>query len=116
MDWLTVQIVADAAEMALPASGTAAAKALDRATKAAKSYIERRRKDIDWTADDLQVGDDLLLGAALLANRYYQRRNSPLGTVGSPDLGLTQILRTDPDITALLRLNRFTFSAARSSS
>lgn len=113
-DWLTAQIVAAAGEVSTPpAVGTPARESLDMCTAATMAFVERRRKDIDWAADPLEVDADVLLGAAMLANRYYQRRNSPLGTVGSPDLGLTMILRTDPDINALLGLNRFVFAAGR---
>ena len=113
-DWLTVQVVAAAGEVATPpATGTPAALSLDMCVNATMAYVQRRRTDIDWAATDLEVAADMLLGAAMLANRYYQRRNSPLGTVGSPDLGLTMILRTDPDIMALLGLNRFVFAAGR---
>lgn len=113
-DWLTGQLVAAAGEVVSPpATGTPAALSLDMCVKATMAFVQRRRTDIDWAMEALVVDADVLLGAAMLANRYYQRRNSPLGTVGSPELGLTMILRTDPDIMALLGLNRFVFGAGR---
>jgi hypothetical protein len=112
-DWLTVEAVAAVGGMAPPVAGTVDAGAYEQAVAGTMAYVERQRADLDWTTDPT---GDVLLGAAMLAQRYFQRRNSPLGTVGSPDLGMTSILRTDPDISDLLGIGkgrRFTFAAAR---
>lgn len=110
MVWLTIESVAAAGGMTPPAVGTPDHMALTMAVAATEAYVSRRRPDIDEGA----VPADVLLGGAMLAQRYYQRRNSPLGTVGSPDMGLTAILRTDPDICDLLGIGRgagFAFSS-----
>lgn len=55
-----------------------------------------------------------LLGAALLAFRWYSRRAAPLGVAGYAELGAAGILRHDPDVARLLELGpagRFVFGA-----
>lgn len=113
--WLTTELASTVGGNTPPAVGTVDGKALEADVAAVEAYLKRRRPDIDFTVEGYEPPADLLLGAAMLANRYYQRRNSPLGTVGSPDMGLTSILRTDPDIADLLGIGpgrRFVFAAA----
>lgn len=50
---------------------------------------------------------DVILGAAMLANRWHERRGSALGTAGYTEFGTGTILRHDPDIARMLRLASF---------
>lgn len=51
--------------------------------------------------------DDVILGAVMLAARWYSRRGSTLGTTGYPEFGSGLIMRHDPDIGRMLRLGSF---------
>lgn len=53
-----------------------------------------------------EVGDDIRQGAVMLAARIYGRRGTALGVVGTAELGTAYVMRNDPDIAMLLRLNR----------
>lgn len=103
-DWLTVELVAAAGGNTPPAAESVDAIALAADVAAVLAYVQGKRDELDWTT--FVPGADMVLGGAMLAQRYFQRRNSPLGTVGSPDLGMTSILRTDPDIADLLGIGR----------
>ena len=73
---------------------------------AAVSYVERVRKDL-FTTDvtPVFVADAAIrLGTAMLANRLYARRTSPLGTSQNVEFGGSDFLRQDPDIAKLLGL------------
>jgi len=79
--------------------------ALLLAANAAAAYVE----DLPaWKALDPapstagEAPATLLLGAAMLAHRWYARRGSPLGVTGYAELGAAGILRYDPDIARLL--------------
>ena len=66
------------------------------------------------TTTTYNVGPRVLLGAAMLASRWYARRSSPLGVAGYVELGQAGILRHDPDVAKLLRLGEsgpFVFGA-----
>jgi hypothetical protein len=49
----------------------------------------------------------VILGAAMLANRWHERRGSALGSTGYTEFGTGTILRHDPDIARMLRLASF---------
>lgn len=98
--------------------------ALQLACNAAASYVEGLRTEL-WTPGDpladppvepvFEPSPTVLLGAAMLAHRWYSRRGSPLGVLGYAELGASGILRYDPDIARLLMLGteggRFVFGA-----
>lgn len=48
------------------------------------------------------VGDMRALGATMLAGRLYARRSAVLGVASYGELGVTLIVRSDPDIRLLL--------------
>lgn len=88
--------------------------AFEGALAAACAVVERKRSDLKdglvFTADAA-----IKLGTAMLANRYYARRSSPLGAAQFTEFGAGTILRYDPDIGRLLGLGtegEFTFGAA----
>lgn len=103
-------------------SGDLDAGALQEACDAARSFVEEKRADL-WVSD----GADppaltytptaaVVHGAAMYAYRLYHRRKSPLGILGTTDVGPAGILREDPDIARLLgigRSRRFRFGGAR---
>lgn len=85
---------------------------------AARAYVEEHRKDLfnDAVPPVYTPTPDVKVGAALLAYRWYTRRTSPLGVIGSTDDGRSGILRHDPDINRLLGIGlegRFVFGAGR---
>lgn len=54
-------------------------------------------------AEDGEWPSRVVLGATMLAVRWWQRRNTPTGdTVG--DFGVAYVRRTDPDIAQLLQM------------
>lgn len=57
-------------------------------------------------ADDSK-GDDVLLGAVMLASRLFRRRNSPGGVEAMTEAGATYVARTDSDVSRLLQLDVF---------
>lgn len=77
--------------------------ALGDCCAAAAAYVERKRSDLDYS-DKAKVPADVRLGSLMLAFRLWQRKRSPLGTIGSPTElgGSAQIVRYDPDIARLL--------------
>lgn len=97
---------------------------LGQAVKAARAWVERKRSDLDWAGAELPEGDparwwpsdDLVLGACMLAWRWYQRYAQPNGMAGYPEMASGGILRHDPDIAQLLGIGwsgAFVFAAAR---
>lgn len=102
-DWLTIADVLAHGGIS-PAGGDTAALTLDVA--AVRAYVQRKRTDIDWDADELVVPADVRLGAAMLAWRLYQRRATPAGVIGLPDLGITQVAQ-DYDVARLLRIGPY---------
>lgn len=95
---------------------------LQTCCNATRSFVEERRADL-WVSG---AGDPPALtyvptasvvhGAAMYAYRLYHRRKSPLGILGTTDVGPAGILREDPDIARLLgigRSRRFGFGGAR---
>jgi hypothetical protein len=53
-------------------------------------------------------GDDVRLGAKLLAGRLWRRRNSPAGVEAWGAEGAVYVQRTDPDVAMLLGLGDWT--------
>lgn len=82
-----------------------------------RGWVEDKRKDLNVTAGDPPVTTftptpQVVLGAAMLANRTYQRRTTPLGILGATEDGYTGIIREDPDIARFLGIGaagRFVF-------
>lgn len=77
-----------------------------------RSYVEDRRPDL-FVADEVEgepavftPTGSVLLGAAMLAWRFYSRRTSPLGVIGFTEDGASGMLREDPDIAKLLGIGR----------
>lgn len=71
------------------------------------AYVERLRKDL--LIGDPAVftpGGDVKYGTALLINRWYTRRTSPLGTSQNVEFGGSDFLRQDPDIAKLLGIGQ----------
>lgn len=68
-----------------------------------RSYVEGKRADL-VTGDPAVFTPTpaVVLGAAMLAYRLYQRRTTPLGILGATEDGYTGIIREDPDIARLL--------------
>jgi hypothetical protein len=48
------------------------------------------------------VPDDIAQAAQLLAARFYRRKDSPQGVLGSTEWGTARVSRTDPDVEALI--------------
>lgn len=91
------------------------------AVEAAVSYVEGKRPELFEVAPVItdppvfMPTPQVLLGTAMLANRWYERRASPLGTAQYAEFG-GSILRNDPDISRLLGLGDqggFRFGAGR---
>lgn len=77
------------------------------AYEASVAYVEGKRKDL--LVGDPAVftpGGDVKYGTALLCNRWYTRRTSPLGTSQNVEFGGSDFLRQDPDIAKLLGIGQ----------
>jgi len=114
--WLT----AGQAVALVEASVTADDPAWEGAVDAATAYVEEKRADLFVPAlPDPPVftpNASVKLGTAMLANRWYNRRVSPLGTSQNVEFGGIDFLRQDPDIAKLLGIGLegpFVFGAAR---
>jgi hypothetical protein len=72
--------------------------------EAAREWVEGKRKDLFTTTVPaiFSPGPMVKLGTAMLANRLYARRTSPLGTSQNVEFGSSDFLRQDPDIARLL--------------
>ena len=83
-DWITADDVAGYLD--LPASSVAGDDNLALATAAVKAAVERRRSDLDFTADDFTVVNaDVRTGSIRWAGLMYQARNAPSGYAGYGD-------------------------------
>lgn len=91
--------------------GDVDATAFGGALEAARDHVEGKRSDLFVPADPVTdppappvftPGGDVLLGTAMLAHRWYERRSSPLGAAEFSEFGAGTILRHDPDIAKLL--------------
>jgi hypothetical protein len=49
------------------------------------------------------VPDAIKMAVLLQASRWYKRKDSPEGVLGSSDFGTVRITRTDPDVFAMIR-------------
>lgn len=101
-EWLTYSQALALVEARVSATDAAWIGAVDAAT----GYVEGKRKDLfSGVAPDpvVFVADgSIRYGTALLANRWYTRRKSPLGSSQNVEFGGTDFLRQDPDIAKLL--------------
>lgn len=120
MTWLDVEQVA--AVLGDSLSDDLDNVALQSCCDAARSFVEDRRADLFVTNDDdppvttYIPTPAVIHGAAMYAYRLYHRRKSPMGILGTTDVGPAGILREDPDIARLLgigRSRRFRFGGAR---
>lgn len=84
---------------------------------AARDYIEDKRRDLFAGAPPVfGAGYAVKLGTAMLANRLWVRRMSPLGTSQNVEFGGSDFLRQDPDIAKLCGLGiegKFVIGGAR---
>lgn len=114
-DWLTPGQAALLVES--PVSQPDTDGAWTGAVDAACAYVERLRADLVAGDPPVFVADGAIkLGTAMLVNRLYTRRRSPLGTSQNVEFGSADFLRQDPDIAKLLGIGaegRFVFGAAR---
>lgn len=91
--------------------------ALEGVLPGVRSWVEGQRKDLLVTAGDPPVTEfeptpAVVLGAAMLAWRTYNRRTTPLGVLGASENGYAGIVREDPDIARYLGIGaagRFVF-------
>lgn len=103
--WLTPEAAALLCENGAVAADGAWVGAVD----AACAWVERKRPDLNVPQPDpdppVYTPDAAVkLGTAMLANRWYARRASPLGVAGYSEFGTSELLRHDPDIAKLLGL------------
>lgn len=84
-----------------------------------RDWVEGKRKDLFELAGDppnmtFQASPKIVLGAAMLAYRIYDRRRTPAGLLGSSEDGYAGIIRDDPDIARFLGIGaagKFVFGA-----
>ena len=96
------------------------AEALAAIVPGVRDWVEQQRKDLfelvgDPPAEEFQASPSIVLGAALLAWRTYNRPATPLGVVGASEDGYAGIIREDPDIARYLGIGsagKFVFGAA----
>jgi len=87
-----------------------------------RSYVEEKRPDlvvIDTEAETetFTPTPHVVLGAAMLVWRTYDRRRTPAGLLGSSEDGYAGIVRDDPDIARYLGIGssaKFVFGASTS--
>lgn len=84
---------------------------LDQAVEAVVAYVPTiPGLSSYWTDAEPPVfapPAEVILGSAMLAHRWHERRGSALGTTGYTEFGTGQIMRHDPDIGRMLRLGSF---------
>jgi hypothetical protein len=81
---------------------------LDQAVEAVVAYVPTvPGLAAFWVDEEFTPPADVILGAAMLANRWHERRGSALGSTGYTEFGTGTILRHDPDIARMLRLASF---------
>lgn len=98
MTWLD----ADRAKAMVEGTAPENSPAWDADVAAARAYIEGRRLDLFVGTPAVFTPDAAVqLGTAMLANRLYARRTSPMGTSQNVEFGGSEILRQDPDIAKL---------------
>lgn len=100
-----------AAYLGLPA--TADREWLTRAADAATAYVNGLSHVTPADVDPApEWADDTAAGAVMLAGRFYQSRNAPLGAAGFDAAGGLVLARTDPELARLLRIGRYLRPAA----
>lgn len=101
-EWLSPALAAALVESSASVDGAAWTGDVE----AAVAYVEKKRADLFNTEVPpvFVAGADIKLGTAMLANRMYARRNSPLGTSQNVEFGGSDFLRQDPDIAKMLGL------------
>lgn len=107
LEWLTVQKVRDWTDV----DDDTTDESLQLAVDAVNAYVptipamvKHGTYDEDGILTDFDPPADVLLGGAMLAHRWHERRGSALGTTGYTEFGTGTILRHDPDIARLLRI------------
>lgn len=114
---MTTWLEPEEAKALVTASASADDPAWKGAVDAARAYIEGRRTDLFTGTPAVFVpGAAVRLGTAMLANRLWTRRVSPLGTSQNVEFGGSDFLRQDPDIAKLCGLGaegKFVMGGAR---
>ncbi|GAA4075751.1 hypothetical protein ACFFOS_27660 [Nocardioides kongjuensis] len=91
---------------------------LDGIVPGVRGWVEDKRKDLlvgdggDPEVFTFTPTPQVVLGAAFLVWRTYDRRRSPVGIVGASEDGYAGIVRDDPDIARFLGIGaagRFVF-------
>lgn len=75
--------------------------AIDAAVRAVRAAVIARCPTLA-TVDAPDVPDDVALAVVMWSSRLLARRNSPDGTIGSPEFGVANVGRWDPDVGRLL--------------
>jgi hypothetical protein len=71
------------------------------------AYVERARPDLFIGEPAVFTPDGAVkYGAALLCNRWFARRTSPLGSSQNVEFGGSDFLRQDPDVAKLLGIGQ----------
>lgn len=111
--WLSYTAAAAMVELSVAADSDVAWQA---DVDAACAWVEPKRPDlVTGTPPAFTPTADVKLGTAMLANRLYARRTSPLGTSQNTEFGGSDFLRSDPDIQKMLGIGLegpFRFGAA----
>jgi hypothetical protein len=76
---------------------------LDAQVAAVNSMVRTWRCSVA-AVDQETWPDRIVLGATLLAARYFRRKNSPAGVEAMGTNGAAYVMRTDPDVAQLLQL------------
>lgn len=74
--------------------------------RAAADWVEQQRNDLFVTVDAERVftpGPAVVQAGVLAAARLYSRKGSPAGLAAFAEFGAAEVLRSDPDVTRLLR-------------
>jgi hypothetical protein len=84
------------------AAVVAGVNSLVRSWRVSESAVDDDTVDDDVTQPAWP--DRVVMGATLLAGRYYRRKNSPAGVEAMGAAGPVYVSRTDPDVAQLLQL------------
>ena len=110
LPWLTAQNVRDWTDVEDDTTDASLQMAVD----AVNDYVPTipalsgyATVDENGVLTDFVPPADVILGGAMLAHRWHERRGSALGVTGYTEFGTGTILRHDPDIARLLRLGSF---------
>lgn len=77
------------------------------AVEASREYVEDKRRDLFTGTPAVFVPGALVkYGTAMLANRWYARRKSPMGASQNVEFGGSDFLRQDPDIAKMLGIGQ----------